>query len=68
MLFEIVGDAKAAPFREVSQLVREWKEGTRAAVQVLCEGLYGGGKGVEGGKEHAEEGKVAEGPGSMSRL
>jgi hypothetical protein len=35
-LFEAVGDAKAHEFKEISKLVREWKEKTSGALKVLC--------------------------------
>ncbi len=70
VLFEMLGDAKSEGFREVSKLVREWKEQTKSAVEVLCGGLYGG---VEEANSKEEEGKrqsegKEEGPGSLSRL
>ncbi|ERF77242.1 hypothetical protein EPUS_05811 [Endocarpon pusillum Z07020] len=68
VLFEMLGDAKSEGFREVSKLVREWKDQTKSAVGVLCQGLYGG---LEEGKDdkgrEQREGK-GEGPGSLSRL
>jgi hypothetical protein len=35
-LYECMGDAGIAEFREVSRLVREWKEETRASLKALC--------------------------------
>ncbi len=70
VLFEMLGDAKSEGFREVSKLVRDWKEQTKGAVEVLCGGLYGG---VEEGVLKEDKGKgrsegKEEGPGSLSRL
>lgn len=68
VLFEMLGDAKSEGFREVSKLVREWKDQTKSAVEVLCGGLYAG---VEEGKDEKAKGRregKGEGPGSLSRL
>ena len=35
-LYECMGDAAIPEFREISRLVREWKEETKASLQALC--------------------------------
>lgn len=71
VLFEMLGDAKTEGFREVSRLVREWKDQTKSAVELLCGGLYGGveeGRLKEGKGKGQSERKEEEGPGSLSGL
>lgn len=36
VLYELVGDATAEPFKEVSKLVREFKEETKVALETFC--------------------------------
>jgi hypothetical protein len=35
-LYEVVGDAKAAEFRDVVGIVKDWKDRTAGALKVLC--------------------------------
>lgn len=35
-LYECMGDAAIPEFREISKLVKEWKEETKANLQALC--------------------------------
>ena len=35
-LYECMGDAGIAEFREISRLVREWKDETKNALKALC--------------------------------
>ena len=35
-LYECMGDAEIVEFREISRLVREWKDETRKALRSLC--------------------------------
>lgn len=56
VLFEMVGDAGRAEFRDVARLVAEFRDRTKEAVQALCGGLYFGGGGVDGGVDSGDGG------------